>query len=90
MAFNVIDGGFGTPQTTAEDAAAHANTIKFLEETLERAKQEKVVFAQVLMLLPGSAVLDGWSAGGVIRPYIIVGALEDIKLRFREKNIEQR
>lgn len=87
----VVTGDFKQAgELTKEQADAHEETIKFLEDTLRRAKEQKAVFVQCLMLLPDNAVLDGWSDKAQIRPYIIVGALYDIMARFRDKNIEQR
>ena len=74
-----------------EDARiAHERTMKFLEEGIERARAQKATFALVIMLTPDGAVIDGYSADAMMRPYTVIGALEDIKMRFRDKNIEQR
>ena len=78
------------PKTNSGDAESHATAIKFLEDALERAKTENVLHAIVIMQLPDNAILDGWSDGINIRPYVMVGALEEVKHRYMTSNIEQR
>ncbi len=64
-----------------------ANTVReFVEESLELVKDP--VAAVVILLDDEGNVIDGWRCGG--KPYVILGAIEKLKLEFASVEIESR
>ncbi|WP_373879282.1 hypothetical protein AAHY02_28885 (plasmid) [Klebsiella variicola subsp. variicola] len=60
----------------------NVEVIRLLEDALQYAREGK------LMINNDGSVLDCWHNGG--RPYVMVGAMESLRLDFINANIERR
>ena len=74
------------PELNADSIVA----IKFLEDALVLAKEGKIACVAIVMIGADDSVYNGWSICEKMKPYTMIGALEEIKLRYRDINIEQR
>ncbi|MBK0633374.1 hypothetical protein GZZ44_10485 [Klebsiella aerogenes] len=72
------------PKRTPEER----EIIRRLEEALAYARNGHVESIALILLNDEGYALDCWYNGG--RPYVMVGALEALKLDFIMANIEQR
>ena len=59
-----------------------------VEEALQYAREGKSQSLALLMINNDGSVLDCWHNGG--RPYVMVGAMESLRLDFINANIERR
>ncbi|EOY1419866.1 hypothetical protein ACP1Z2_003294 [Salmonella enterica subsp. enterica serovar Bareilly] len=66
----------------------NAEVIRLLEEALKYAKEGKSQSMAILLINSDGSVLDCWHSGG--RPYVMVGAMESLRLDFINANIELR
>ncbi|ECH9053817.1 hypothetical protein FB43_19960 [Salmonella enterica subsp. enterica] len=66
----------------------NVEVICLLEEALQYAREGKSQSLALLMINNDGSVLDCWHNGG--RPYVMVGAMESLRLDFINANIERR
>ncbi|ECC6545558.1 hypothetical protein C9561_16980 [Salmonella enterica] len=66
----------------------NAEVIRLLEEALKSAKEGKSQSMAILLINSDGSVLDCWHSGW--RPYVMVGAMESLRLDFINANIESR
>ncbi|EAO1479983.1 hypothetical protein AB4H89_004159 [Salmonella enterica] len=66
----------------------NAEVIRLLEEALKYAKEGKSQSMAILLINSDGSVLDCWHSSG--RPYVMVGAMESLRLGFINANIESR
>lgn len=66
----------------------NVEVIRLLEEALQHAREGKSQSLALLMINNDGSVLDCWHNGG--RPYVMVGAMESLRLDFINANIERR
>lgn len=71
-----------------ESSADNAEVIRLLTEALEHARKGSCHSVALLLIDSDGNALDCWHNGG--RPYVLVGALESLKLDFINVNIERR
>lgn len=75
---------------TKKPASGVDNTevIRLLTDALEHARKGSCHSVALLLIDSDGNALDCWHNGG--RPYVMVGALESLKLDFINVNIERR
>ena len=66
----------------------NVEVIPLLEEGLQYGREGKSQSLALLMINNDGNVLDCWHNGG--RPYVMVGAMESLRLDFINANIERR
>lgn len=66
----------------------NAEVIRLLTDALEHARRGSCHSVALLLIDSDGNALDCWHNGG--RPYVMVGALESLKLDFINANIERR
>ena len=71
-----------------ESGADNAEVIRLLTDALEHARRDSCHSVALLLIEGDGNALDCWHNGG--RPYVLVGALESLKLDFINANIERR
>lgn len=78
------------PRTDADMEHNQQMVISRLQEALEMAKAGSVRSVAVVMLLdaPDSAIVDCWHNGG--QPYVMLGAIESLKVNFLNAAIDRR
>lgn len=86
---NIIEGPFAKPGVVVDmHAADTATAVEYLEGAIELAKTNGAICCAVIMITRDGAVVDGWSAADSMRPYVMIGALEMLKHRYAQTNIE--
>lgn len=71
-----------------ESGTDNAEVIRLLTDALEQARRGSCHSVALLLIDGDGNALDCWHNGG--RPYVLVGALESLKLDFINVNIERR
>lgn len=71
-----------------ESGTDNAEVIRLLTDALEHARKGSCHSLALLLIDADGNALDCWHNGG--RPYVLVGALESLKLDFINANIERR
>ncbi|WP_312453267.1 hypothetical protein [Pseudescherichia sp.] len=66
----------------------NAEVIRLLTDALEHARKGSCHSVALLLIDSDGNALDCWHNGG--RPYVLVGALESLKMDFINVNIERR
>ena len=66
----------------------NGEVIRLLTDALEHARKGSCHSVALLLINSDGNALDCWHNGG--RPYVLVGALESLKLDFINANIERR
>lgn len=74
--------------TKPEISVDNAEVIRLLTDALEHARKGSCHSVALLLIDGDGNALDCWHNGG--RPYVLVGALESLKLDFINANIERR
>ncbi|WP_312268055.1 hypothetical protein [Pseudescherichia sp.] len=71
-----------------EISADNSEVIRLLTDALEHVRKGSCHSVALLLIDGDGNALDCWHNGG--RPYVLVGALESLKLDFINANIERR
>ncbi|ELD1608226.1 hypothetical protein HVX40_24340 (plasmid) [Escherichia coli] len=73
---------------TRKEVNNNSEVIRLLEEALSYAREDNAQGIALVMINADGNVLDCWHNGG--RPYVMVGAMESLRLDFINANIERR
>lgn len=90
MQINVIEGGFGKTANVTDIATQDTETtVAYLNDAIRLARENRAVCCAVIILSRDGAVIDGWSAvEQAMRPFVMAGAMEALKLRYMRTHIE--
>ncbi len=66
----------------------HETVIEYLEKMLEYAKSEQCISVSAIMISGDGNVIDCFHNGG--KPYVMIGAMEQLKSDFMASQIEPR
>lgn len=66
----------------------NAEVVRLLKEAIGYAESETSQSLALVMLNKDGSVVDCWHSGG--RPYVMVGAMESLRIDFINANIERR
>ena len=65
------------------------SALRMAEDLLEWCKSGAVRHVAVVGIMSDGTCIDGYS-GGVFRPYVMLGALEKLKLEYAAREIQSR
>ena len=64
--------------------------VAMARDLLARAEAGQVNFIAVLAVTPDGGILDGWTSGDNIRPFVVLGGLDVLHERFMRSEVEFR